>query len=532
MPKRITIAGVPLSEFSIVHGKSDSAALILADYLERASGIRLPVIKDTEAAEHEIRVGRTSRICSRLRDDGIAHDGFMIKVAGGNLIIRGGSEKGDENGVWEFLERFIGWRFVHRDVDYLKPGDVELSEGIRYRFNPPYEYRQLDWVCARDNTWRRKNGINFQDFNWVGFVHTLSDLTEQNDPYNQPCLSDEAVLETVKKNVRRLLDKNPKCKIISVSQNDNQNYCKCPKCAAIDEEEGSHAGTLLRFVNAVADDIRDEYPDVSIETLAYQYTRRAPSITKPRDNVIIRLCSIECCFSHPLDAPDCEVNADFCRDIIEWGKIAKRLYIWDYVTDFSYYIPPFPNFRVLLPNMKFFADNHVVGMYPEGNYQAESGEFGELRAYLLGRAMWNPYMTAEAFEEYTDDFLTGYYGAAGAFIRKFLDFTRDATRDRHFNIWNPPLTIIPREVYEEHFDEISDWWNAACDAVRDDPVRLERVRKSMLQWTYVSLTLHPDAAAARQFFDDVNSRGIRWNEWFDFTSEPDFSLPPEKWTVR
>lgn len=530
--KNITIAGNPIGSYSIVYGKSSGAAEVLCEYIEKTTGVKLPLIHDSEKAEHEIRVGKTCRIPSRLTDDGISGQGFIIKVAGGNLIIRGTTEIGDMNGVYEFLERFIGWRFVHKDAELLKDGDASLEEGLRYKFNPPYEYRQLDWVCARDYLWRRKNGVNNYDFKWIGFVHTLADLTELHNYTEQPCLCDEHILETVKKNVRKILDENPDCKIVSVSQNDNFNYCKCPKCAAMDAEEGSPAGTLLRFVNAVADDIRDDYPDVSIETLAYQYTRKAPLITKPRDNVIIRLCSIECCFSHPLSDAECEVNAAFQHDIIEWGKICNRLYIWDYVTDFSYYIPPFPNFRVLLKNMRFFAENHVVGMYPEGNYQAESGEFGELRAYLLGRAMWNPYMTDDEYFAYMDDFLTGYYGDAGAYVRKFIDFTLAESANTHFNIWKPPFEIISREVYEAHFDEIEGMWNDAENAVRENEALLARVKKSRLQWTYVKLMLKPNAEEAEVYFNTVNSLGIRWNEWFTFDKNPDFTLPPVEWAKR
>ncbi len=526
--KQITIAGNPIRNYKIVYGSNQEAAVELQKYLSRATGVTLPLIHDCQKHDFEIRVGKTNRTCARLQYDGLEKEGFIIKVAGGNLIIRGNTPIGDMNAVYEFLDRYIGWRFLHKDVDYLKEGDVDLPEGLRYKFNPPYEYRQLDWVCTHDDEWRRKNQINYLDYHWVGFVHTLADLTELHNATEQPCLCDDEILETVKKNVRRILDNNPNCKILSVSQNDNQNYCKCPKCAAIDAEEGSPAGTLLRFVNAVADDIRDDYPDVSIETLAYQYTRRAPLITKPRDNVIIRLCSIECCFSHDLGNPECEANAAFQHDIIEWGKICNRLYIWDYVTDFSYYIPPFPNFRVLLPNMKFFADNHVVGMYPEGNYQAESGEFGELRAYLLGRAMWNPYMSADEYNAYMDDFLSGYYGKGAAYIRKFVDFTLEKSFENHFNIWQSPFNIISRETYESHFEEIESWWNDAEQAAENMHV-LQRIRKSRLQWTYVKLMLKPDAAEGHTFFDTVNALGIRWNEWYNFKSAPDFSLPPNEW---
>lgn len=532
MAKQIIIAGTPIAKFKIVYGKSLDAALELQKYLALASGVKLPIIHDCEKAEHEIRVGKTNRTCSKLSYDGLSNHGFVIKVAGGNLIIAGNDEMGDLYGVYEFLDKYIGWRFVHKDTDYLKDGDVDLPEGLRYKFSPPYEYRQLDWPCTHDDAWRRKNGENHLDFHWVGFVHTLSDLSElHNQGTGQPCLNDPEVLETVKKNVRKWLDNNPQAKIISVSQNDNQNYCKCEKCQATDAEEGSPAGTLLRFVNAVADDIKDDYPDVSIETLAYQYTRKAPLITKPRDNVIIRLCSIECCFSHPLSDSECEVNKAFQHDIIEWGKICNRLYIWDYVTNFPHYIPPFPNFRVLLDNMRFFAENHVIGMYPEGNYQSNSGEFAELRAYLLGRAMWNPYMSEAEYFAYMDDFLEGYYGKEAApYIRKFIDFTLKESEGRHFNIWQKPFDIIPREVYEANFDEIEGWWNAAEEKAG---ANLARVQKSRLQWTYIKLMLKPDAEMAEPFFRTVQSLGIRWNEWHGpFTDDPDFTKSPIEWPHR
>jgi len=47
-------------------------------------------------------------------------------------------------------------------------------------------------------------------------------------------------------------------------------------------------------VNRLADDIREDYPDVMIHTFAYQYTKKAPIGLKTADNVIVRLCNIEC----------------------------------------------------------------------------------------------------------------------------------------------------------------------------------------------------------------------------------------------
>jgi len=407
-----------------------------------------------------------------------------------------------------------------------------------YKFRSPFEYRQLDWVCSRDPEWRKKNGINFQDFT-IGFGgHSFSRLSGLGNDI-QPCLSDPVIFETFRKNIREYLNEHPECKIIDVSQNDNKNYCKCPKCSAIDEEEGSPSGSIIRFVNALADDIKEDYPNVSIMTFAYEYSRKAPRITKPRDNVIIRLCSIECCFSHPLYDPSCEVNLAFQNDLIEWGKICNHIYIWDYVTNFPHYMTPHPNWRVLLKNMRFFADNHAIGMYPEGNYNSESGEFGELRAYLLGRAMNNPYMTDEEYQEYMNDFLNGYYGKASApYIRKFIDFTDIQSKNLHLSCWRKPNKFIPLEVYDAHFDEIESWWNEAEKA--DSGVNLIRVKKSRLQWTYIRLMIRPDEQLACEFYYTAKAHNIHLSEWQDpmmfigdwsgtFHNVPDFKKAPFEW---
>ena len=114
----------------------------------------------------------------------------------------------------------------------------------------------------------------------------------------------------------------------------------------LEEEEGSPAGPLLHLVNYVAAKVGKQYPHVAIDTLAYQYTRQPPRHVKPLPNVIVRLCSIECDFAHPLTAKS---NRTFAEDIRGWSKLCRRLYIWDYTTNFGHYIQPHPNLRVWAP---------------------------------------------------------------------------------------------------------------------------------------------------------------------------------------
>ena len=155
-----------------------------------------------------------------------------------------------------------------------------------------------------------------------------------------------------------------------------------------------------------------EFPNVYIDTLAYTYTRKAPKITKPRHNVVIRLCTIECCFSHPLDecpVPD-KSGKRITNDIREWAAICDNIHIWDYTTNFSHYLTPYPNFAVLQPNVQFFAEHNVKSVFEQGCYQmVNNGEFAQLKAYLLAKLLWDPYTD---IEKHMNEFMLAYYGEA------------------------------------------------------------------------------------------------------------------------
>ena len=467
-------------------------------------------------------------------DPALDRDGYRICVCEQDGIsICGGNGRGVIYGVYAFLERYAGMRFFMPGLESLGEGDIVVEDG--FAFTPVFEFRQSDWQCGNSNVdWCVKNGINQRvipkemggHVKYGGFVHTMESLvgTPQNQ---QPCLSDPEVLKKANASVRRILENDPDVTIVSVSQNDNFNYCKCEKCAAVDAEEGSHAGTLLRFVNAVAADIAEEYPHVVVDTLAYQYTRNVPSITKPLPNVCIRLCSIECCFSHPLNDRTCPENDKFFNDILDWNKICDRIYIWDYVTDFSYYIPTFPNFGVLRENMRFFAEHGVKGMYPECNHNSPaSGEFGELRCYLLAKLMMDPYMSTTDYYRHMDEFLAAYYGAGWRYIRAYIDYTCMEAAGRHMKIWDPPFSIIPKDKYEAMEETINGWWDKAEEMAGD---RLEAVRRSRIQWRYIRHWMHPDYETGKKLAEDVEGAHIRWNEWRNLPEAVDFAKTPDKW---
>lgn len=518
--RKLIVKGKNIESVRILTGESGS---------ERYAGAEL----EKYLGKAGISVGEDLTI--RVQEDKtLQRDGYRICVCENEGIsICGGNGRGVIYGVYAFLEKFAGMRFFMPGLEVLGDGDIVIDEG--FAFTPAFEFRQSDWQCGNSNVdWCVKNGINQREIpkhmgghiKHGGFVHTMESLVGVPQD-KQPCLSDPAVLEKAKASVRRILENDPDVTIVSVSQNDNYNYCKCEKCTAVDAEEGSHAGTLLRFVNAVAADIAEDYPHVVVDTLAYQYTRNVPSITKPLPNVCIRLCSIECCFSHPLNDRTCPENDKFFNDILDWNKICDRIYIWDYVTDFSYYIPTFPNFGVLRENMRFFAEHGVKGMYPEGNYNSPaSGEFGELRCYLLAKLMMDPYMSTTDYYRHMDEFLAAYYGEGWRYIRAYIDYTCAEAAGTHMKIWDNPFAIIPRDKYEAMEDTIELWWNKAEELAGD---RLACVQRSRLQWRYIRCMLHPDAEEGRKLREDVEAAGVLWNEWRKLPETVDYSKSPDKW---
>lgn len=285
----------------------------------------------------------------------------------------------------------------------------------------------------------------------------------------QLCLTNPELRDFVVGQVKEWLREAPNASIVSVSQNDvNGGECQCPNCKAVDDAEGSPSGNVIAFVNYIAERIEPEFPNVAVDTLAYQYTRKPPKTIRPRPNVIVRLCSIECNFRAPLDDPS---NTAFLADLEVWSKICHRLYVWDYVTDFSNYLLPHPNWFTLGPNARLFAKYGVKGVYEEGAWQGYGAEMGELRAWLLAQLLWDPQQDDRALIR---EFLEGYYGKAAAKpIRRYLDLMFDTSKGFYLTCFTPSQApFLKFKVLAN-----AEWlWQAAEKMAANDPEKLVRVR--------------------------------------------------------
>ena len=159
---------------------------------------------------------------------------------------------------------------------------------------------------------------------------------------------------------------------------------------------------------------------------ADQWSRPAPKITKPKPNVIIRLCSIECNFAVPLTDPS---NAKFQADMANWALASNRTFIWNYITNFHEFVAPFPDWYSIGPNVRFFQEHGVTGLFQEGAYESPGSDLMELKDYLASAMMWDP---SRDDRQVISTFLTAYYGKAAPLVRLYMDTMHGSIADTSF----------------------------------------------------------------------------------------------------
>jgi hypothetical protein len=492
------------------------AAEELQRYLERITGVKPSIVDDScPVGTHEILLGDNQHLRKlglKLELDKLGPEGFALHTVKNKLLIAGGRPRGTLYGVYTLLEEKLGVRWFTPEVEVVpRTNSVALAALDEIRV-PALEYREVFWTeMMRDADFAARHRLNGEHYGlkekhggravvYFPFVHSLDSLIPRElysehpeyfplingkrvDGYVQRCLSNPEVLKLGIVKVRQWIHDHPEATIISVSQNDTGKWCQCPDCKAFDDEQGSPAASLIRFVNAIAENIERDYPSIRIDTLAYQYTRKPPRTLRPRHNVIIRLCSIECCFAHPLASCVSAENRSFRDDILAWQPVAPKLYIWDYTPNFGHYQQPFPNFDALQPNVQFFAQHGVSGLFEQGNYSSGgNGELGPLRAYILAKLLWNPQTDVV---RHTTEFLNAYYGNAAPQIREYLELLESQVRNgkNHAHIFDSSKAAY---LNDDFLNAASRIFQQAEQNAESETVRF-RLQVAQLPVSYVQL---------------------------------------------
>jgi hypothetical protein len=146
---------------------------------------------------------------------------------------------------------------------------------------------------------------------------------------------------------------------------------------------------------------------------------------------------------------------------------------------------PYPNFAVLPPNIKTFIENNSIGVMEQAAYQSRGGEFAELRAYLLAKLLWN---VNSDVDEVVDDFMYGYYGRSGQYVREYFDLLQGLVKpDTHIHLGLAPDDKIFTEEFIEQADKIFD----KAEIVAGSDEMKERVEMARLPLMYLKCKRTP-----------------------------------------
>lgn len=516
------------TEYQIVSGNHPEdryAAEEFQKYVEQATGISIPIINFVEEVPVKAiiigdvpAVGASDEIFQQQLKGG----GFYICTDNQRLIIKGMPMHGTLNGVYSFLEEIVGVRYYARDAVVVPPLDEIVLYRLNILQNPSFRHRELHMPePLRDESYARWHKLTThaeRNRDWGMWVHTYQKLMPATRYFRsypeyfakvgccregdgQLCLSNAHVVSLLGDALDSCIQQNRKAEYWSVSQNDNYKYCGCDSCKSLYKQWGGPSGAVLNVANTLA----RRFPQKQISTLAYQFSRNAPKNIQPENNVNIMLCSIECDRALPISS---EGEGGFATDLADWGKLTPNILVWDYTVQYRNLVSPFPNLRVLGPNVRLFKKHHVEMLFEQGcgnNF----GEFHALRSYILAKLMWNSCADTDSLMV---DFTNGYYGAAGPFILEYIHTMHDAldaSDNPRLGIYGFPTDAVDSYLTPDLLNQYQEVFHEAMEAVENDSVLYSRVQAARLPLDFAILEialLEPDRQY--RYFDETDDDRI------------------------
>ena len=485
---KILISDGVNSNFQIV---GDNQELIdsLNIYFKKVNGISLSQNEDNSSLQKII----LKKIKS---DDQIVSIGIKNR----NIEISGSNTEMLKFATYEFIEQVLGVSWLSPNVTHIpKKENLFIEKNFKYLHKPPVNIRTVHSRLFYENDdFADKLKVTTSAFPFYipeAKVHTFhrfmpeEEFYESNPEYyalnngkrlpTQLCLTNDKVFDIVNERVEGLFTKYPNYNVISVSQDDNTNYCRCDNCEAIHEEFGGPAASMINFVNRIARNFKDK----TISTLAYQYTRK-PTKVIPDENVLITLCSIECDRRLPIE-DGCK---EFHSDLIGWSKLTENIRIWDYTTQFTNFLAPFPNWNTLKENINLFVDNNAKWIFEQ--HSNHPSELFELRSYLKAKLLWNPKLDLNDLIKKFSDL---YYKEASNYIQEYIeDISNEISNEKDFFLflYGDPSQAFDSFLRPEKVTFYNELFDKALESVKYNQDLTNRVLKARISIDYASLELH------------------------------------------
>ena len=483
----IEIAADGASDYTIVMPAEETecenfAAAELQSFIRRATGALLPIVSENAfGGGRHIAVGDTDLFASFAPDydySALRLDGFTIQTsAQGDLYITGARDRGTLYGVYDFLEKFVGVRFVTADYTYVPQADALRVHSMNVAEVPAFDVRAY-WTAdtesdalfaARMRTgavWNTSSAMYggglYRDFFFNGHnVLSLTDAEENFDAHPE-CFSEingsrvqrdicwtngvnddgsfdsSAEVSTAKllvEGLKEVILDNPDVLYYFVGQEDSTtDVCTCSRCTAVKNKYGSVSAGIVRMLNAVAGQLQ-QWADaelngkkINLAAYAYTYSEMPPvrvnsdgSYARTDDQVLLAdnvyiVVTPATNGNHAYSYTDDRQKENAKIMFGGWDSLTDNLMVYDYLTNFPDYLWYIPNLGILKDNLQYFRDLGMTALIFEADKLSDNFQ-ANMKTYIASRLMWNPDRNVR---DLLDEFLSLYFGAYADDVSSYI----------------------------------------------------------------------------------------------------------------
>jgi len=453
--------GTPGGRLAVGSGAGGLAALAVADLqrvLEKMSGARLAQVQPSpqgRASEQGavLAVGRPEDFPG-AGVGSLGKDEIALRARGGTLYVLGGSEQAISDAVYTLLDR-LGCRwYLPGEIGEVIPRQATVRvDELDLRYTPAFSWRH-PW-CAygfrgeygsaaagqRWGDWYRRNRCGGD---YVSMGHSLLSalpperyLGPHPEYYSlvggkrqpsQPCTSNPDLVPIYGEAICRYFEQNPGAPAYSLSPEDNDHFCECAVCQALDggQRDPGHANKvvvtdrLVKFFNQVSELVRQRYPDKFVTFYAYFNHTLPPTTVKLGPGVGVGLAAQQFCSIHGVHDRGCKSRQRMRTILAGYAAQTPHLYIREYDPAPWTAGLPYPLYFVHAGELRLYREMGVRGFSIEA-HKAWASTFPNL--YYYARGMWDPSFDEQAaLEELCRDL----YGPAAAPMERYYRLLAEA----------------------------------------------------------------------------------------------------------
>ena len=250
--------------------------------------------------------------------------------------------------------------------------------------------------------------------------------------HQQICVSHPDVIRIVSDNIISFIEEHPEYDFYPLWPNDADSWCECERCRRLDGEQANpfghgpaNTGSYVCFANQVAERVARRHPQKMLNIICYRSTIAPPSdpgvVLHP--NLVVEVAHWGRPCDRPLGRPISDTTikrrmrrADIGLERLDfwqrnyraideilgrWGEIVKgELLVYDYMmASTSTLSLPYPMFRTVLEDHKFYRRAGVTGCYMQG-HKSNSTAYG-LNYWIGAKAYWGgPQNVSKLLDQY------------------------------------------------------------------------------------------------------------------------------------